>query len=345
MPKLGRSDIVVAVVVVGALALGALGFAGFTADAANSFLFAAWTLSLLALFMLALRVPLRGTGSRLSAWLTTAFVVGLATAIVVAANVALFRHDVHFDVSREGRNTPPAQLTTVVANLHAPLSLTYFYNAGDPHALETKELIAIAAHGRSLFAFRAIDLDKEPGLARDVGVRAYNTAVLQAGDRKVLVENTTDPTRIAYAAMRALKERVETICFITGHGEPFRSTQAHFHYSHVETLRGHDTPGSGDVLGGRARAARPPAACAHRDRLRDARHPNGVGECHPGGLHSRRRRRSAHGLRCRRDRAPGEISRTRRPIAAAARSDLSGRRRPAKEICWVPLGSAPSRRS
>ena len=112
----------------------------------------------------------------------------------------------------------------------------------------TKELITIAAHGHPLFAFRAIDLDKEPGLARDVGVRAYNTAVLQAGDRKVLVENTTDPTRVAYAAMRALKERVETICFVTGHGETFRPTQAHFHYSHVETLRGHDQPGAGDVL-------------------------------------------------------------------------------------------------
>lgn len=248
MAKPGRSDIVVAVLVVGAIALGVLGFAGFTSDTANSLLFAAWTLALLALFMLALRLPLRGSGSRLSAWLTTALVAAAAIAIVVAANVALFRHDVHFDVSREGRNTPPSQLTTVVGNLRAPLSLTYFYNAGDPHALETKELISIAAHGHPLFSFRAIDLDKEPGLARDVGVRAYNTAVLEAGGRKVLLDNTTDPTRIAYAAMRALKERVETVCFITGHGETFRPVQAHFHYSHVETLRGHDTPGAGDVL-------------------------------------------------------------------------------------------------
>ena len=130
MPKPGRSDIVVAVLLVGAIALGALGFAGFTDDTANSLLFAAWTLALLALFMLALRLPLRGSGSRLSAWLTTALVAGAALAIVVAANVALFRHDVHFDVSREGRNTPPAQLTTVVDNLRVPLALTYFYNAG-----------------------------------------------------------------------------------------------------------------------------------------------------------------------------------------------------------------------
>src|ERR1700722_8812945 len=244
----GRANIVVAVLIVGAIALGALGFAGFGEETANSLLFAAWSLTLLALFTLALRLPLRGSGSRLSAWVTTVLVTAAAIAIVVAANVALFRHDVHFDVSREGRNTPPSQLTTVIGNLRAPLSLTYFYNAGDVNALATKELIAIAAHGHPLFAFRAIDLDKEPGLARDIGVRAYNTAVLQAGDRKVLVENTTDATRVAYAALRALKERVETVCFVTGHGETFRPAQAHFHYSHVETLKGHETPGAGDVL-------------------------------------------------------------------------------------------------
>jgi ABC-type uncharacterized transport system involved in gliding motility auxiliary subunit len=80
-------------------------------------------------------------------------------------------------------------------------------------------LIAIAARGHPLFTFHAIDLDKEPGLARDAGVHAYNTAVFQAGDRKVMVENTTDVTRLSYAALRALRERVETICFVTGHGE------------------------------------------------------------------------------------------------------------------------------
>ncbi len=244
----GRSNVAVAALVVAAIALGALGFAGFGEDTANGLLFAAWSMALLALFMLALRLPLRGSGSRLSAGLSTVLVTGAAIAIVIAANVALFRHDVHFDVSREGRNTPPAQLTTVIDNLRTPLSLTYYYNAGDVNALVAKELIGIAARGHPLFVFRAIDLDKEPGLARDAGVHAYNTAVLQAGDRKVQVENTTDAARLGYAALRVLKERVETVCFVTGHGETFRPTQAHFHYSHVETLKGHDVPGAGDVL-------------------------------------------------------------------------------------------------
>lgn len=248
MPRLSRSNVVVAVLVVGAIALGALGFAGFGEEVANSLLFAALAMALLALFMLALRLPLRGRGSRLSAWISTALVTIGAFAVVIAANVALYRHDVHFDVSREGRNTPPPQFAAVVDHLRAPLSLTYFYNNGDDNALIARDLIAIAARGHPLFTFRAIDLDKEPGLARDVGVHAYNTAVFQAGDRRVMIENTTDVTRLSYAALRALKERVETICFVTGHGETFRPTPPHFHYSHVETLRGHDVPGAGDVL-------------------------------------------------------------------------------------------------
>ena len=248
MSRFARSDIVIAALVLAAVVFAMLGFVGFSNELSNGLLFVAWWLTLLALFMLAIRIPLRGRGSRFSAWVVNALIGSATIAVVIAANVALYRHDVHFDVSREGRNTPPQQLTEVIDHLHAPLSLTYFYNAGDPNAVAVRDLIEIAARNHPLLAFRAIDIDKEPGLARDIGVHSYNTAVLRAGDRKVLVENATDATRLGYAALRVLRERPETICFITGHGETFRPTPAHFHYSHVETLKGHETPGAGDVL-------------------------------------------------------------------------------------------------
>lgn len=248
MPRFGRSDIAVAVLVVAAFGFGALGFAGFAHEVSNGLLFVTWSLTLLTLFVLAIRLPLRGSGSRLSAWVASALIASAAVAVVIAGNVALYRHDVHFDVTREGGNTPPRQLTDAFDHLHAPLSLTYFYNAGDTNALAVRDLITIAARNQPFLEFRAIDLDKEPGLARDNGVHSYNTAVLRADERKVLVENVTDPTRLGYAVVRVLRERPETICFITGHGETFRPTPAHFHYSHLETLKGHDTPGAGDVL-------------------------------------------------------------------------------------------------
>lgn len=248
MPRLSRPDLIVAALIAAALLFGALGFAESAGRISNSLLFAAWLFTLLTMFALAIRLPLRGRGSRWTAWASNGLIVCGALGVAVVANVALYRHDVHFDVTREGLNTPPQQLTDAIDGLRSPLSLTYFYNAADPHAHAVREMIEIAARNRPLLAFRAVDLDKEPGLARDLGVHSYNTAVLQAGDRKVVVENVTDAARLGYATQRVLRKRAETICFATGHGETFRPMPGHYHFSHVETLRGHDVPGAGDVL-------------------------------------------------------------------------------------------------
>ena len=248
MSRFTRSDLIVAALIAAAILFGALGLAGFGDRISNSLLFAAWSLTLLTLFALAIRLPLRGRGSWWTAWAANSLIVCGALGVVIAANVALYRHDVHFDATREGLNTPPQQLTDLVDQLRSPLSLAYFYNASDPNALATRDMIENAARNHPLLAFRAIDLDKEPGLARDIGVHSYNTAVLQAGDRKVLVENVTDAARLGYAALRVLRQRAETICFVTGHGETFRPMPGHYHFGHAETLRGHDIPGAGDVL-------------------------------------------------------------------------------------------------
>src|SRR2546430_4115662 len=229
MPRFDPSDITVAALVVAAFGFGALGFGGFGREVSNALLFVAWLLTLLTLFALAIRLPLRGSGRRLSTWIASALIAFAAMAVAIAANVALYRHDVHFDVTREGRNTPPRQLTNAIDHLHAPLSLTYFYNAGDANALAVRDLISIAARNQPFLVFRAIDLDKEPGLARDHGVHSYNTAVLQAGDRKGLVENAIDPARLGYAIVRGLWERPAALCFITRHGGTFRPVPGPVH--------------------------------------------------------------------------------------------------------------------
>src|SRR5256885_1927564 len=174
MFRLARSDIAIAALAAAAAIFGMLGSAGFGVRLSDGFLFVACLLTLLALFMLGFGVPRRGGGSPLSAWVVTALISCAAIAIAIAANVALYRHDLHFDVTREGRNTPPRQLTEVVEHLHTPLALTYFYNAGDPNAVAVRELIAIAARNHQLLAFRSIDIDKEPALERHVNRHSYD---------------------------------------------------------------------------------------------------------------------------------------------------------------------------
>jgi hypothetical protein len=74
--------------------------------------------------------------------------------------------------------------------------------------------------------------------------------VLQAQDRRVVVDNTVDLAQVAYAVLRVLKKQVDVVCLVTGHGEGVPEDSKHVHYSHVETLQGDDVPGGGDVLEG-----------------------------------------------------------------------------------------------
>lgn len=234
-----------------AAALGAVGIFGHWDERSwNIAFFVLWGAAVFLLFALALRLPLRIGGPRYSAALWNALLAGGAILVTYAANVAVFRHDVHLDLSREGVNTPPPQLEAIVDGLRSDISLTYFYNSADENALKAKELLAVAARQNHHLRIRAVDLDKEPALARSLGVRAYNTALVEAEDRRVVVENTVDLAQMSFAVLRVLKQRVDTVCFVTGHGEAVSATPAHIHYSHVETLKGHDVPGAGDVLVG-----------------------------------------------------------------------------------------------
>lgn len=236
-----------------ALVLAALGAIGGRADRlSNTLFFVAWAAAMLGLFALALHLPVRISGPRYRGALLNLLLGGAAVAVTYLANVAVLRHDSHFDLSREGLNTPPPQLGAVIDGLKTDISLTYFYNSADENALKATELLTVASRQNRHFRVRAVDLDKEPATARRLGVRAYNTAVLETEDRRVVVENSVDVAQMAYAALRVLKKQVDILCFVTGHGEAFSPAPPHVHYSHVETLKGHDVPGSGDVLVGDA---------------------------------------------------------------------------------------------
>lgn len=234
-----------------ALVLGALGTSHHWHDETSNILFfAAWCAAMLMLFVLGLQLPLRIPGSRVRA---LAFNAGLAVGAVVItclANVAMYRHDVYLDVTREGANTPPSQLEAVLNSLKTDVSLTYFYNHSDRNAADAKDLLAVAARQNPHFRFHPIDIDREPAKAREYGVRAYNTVVLETEGRRVVVENSADLVQMAYATLRVLRKEVDVVCFVTGHGETIAQGPPHFHYSHVETLRGHEHSGAGDMLQG-----------------------------------------------------------------------------------------------
>jgi hypothetical protein len=226
-----------------ALGLGAAALTPVDETTADILYFGAWCAAILLIFSLGLRLPLylRGRLGRLA----NLGVVGVALGLALLANIALYRHDAHFDATVSGRFTPPPELETITRSLQRDVLLTYFYNSKDEHAYAAKEVLAVVARRHPHLRVRALDLDTELVAARDYGVKLYNTAVVEAGPRRTQVENTVDLRQMAYAIERVLRRRVQTVCFITGHGEHY--APGHVHYGHVETVGG-EAPGRSDVL-------------------------------------------------------------------------------------------------
>ena len=211
--------------------------------AADALYFGAWCAAMLLIFSLGLRLPLypRGRLARIA----SPSIVTAALVLALLGNIALYRHDEHFDATVSGRFTPPPELQTIARSLQDDVVLTYFYNSKDDDAYAAKQVLAVVGRQHPRLKVRALDLDTELTAARDYGVKMYNTVVVEAEGRRAQIENTVDLRQMAYAVERVLQRRTQTVCFVIGHGEHY--APGHVHYTHVETLGG-DQPGRSDVL-------------------------------------------------------------------------------------------------
>jgi hypothetical protein len=226
-----------------ALGLGTMAALDSVAMVADGLYFGAWCAAMLLIFSLGLRLPLYLRG-RLARVANPGIVIA-ALGLALLGNVALYRHDAHFDATVSGRFTPPPELETIANSLQHDVVLTYFYNSKDDYAYAAKQVLAVVARQHPHLRVRELDLDTELVTARDYGVKLYNTVVVEAEGRRTQVENTVDLRQMAYAIERVLQRRTQTVCFVTGHGEHY--APGHVHYSHVETLGG-DVPGGSDIL-------------------------------------------------------------------------------------------------
>src|SRR6516225_8948965 len=205
--------------------------------------FGAWCAAMLLIFSLGLLLPLHPRG-RL-ARIASPGIVAAALALALLGNIALYRHDAHFDATVSGRYTPPPELQTIARSLLNDVVLTYFYNSKDDDAYAAKQVLAVVGRQHPRLRVRALDLDTELTAARDYGVKMYNTVVVEAEARRTQIENTVDLRQMAYAIERVLQRRTQTVCFVIGHGEHY--APGHVHYSHVEILGG-DEPGRSDII-------------------------------------------------------------------------------------------------
>jgi hypothetical protein len=203
---------------------------------------AAWFVAVLAalgaLFAAGVHLPPRPASRRLA---EAGVAVG-AVAIVVLANVALFRHDGHLDLTRERAFTPSPEARRVILGLRQDVELVYFYQKQNPAGRAAKTMVEIMGRSNEHLRVRTVDPDLVPAEASRYGVRLYNVAVLSSGSQRVEVI-TTDDREIALGVLRVTRSAETVICFVSGHGE-YDIDNFEFH-THFEGLHAH----SHDVQG------------------------------------------------------------------------------------------------
>ena len=203
-------------------------------DAAGALWFFGILAAMLLLFTAGLRVrppaagPLRG--------LVRGAVITGAIAVTILVNMALYRHDLQFDLTREQAFTPSNEAQQLVRGLTQPVQLTYFYQRQDPAGRGAAAIVQLLARLNSQLQVETVDTDQHPALAGQLGVQVYNTAVVAAAGRRIQVI-TTDEADIALAILRVVRARETTICFATGHGE-YDIDNFAFH-THFEGVQGH----------------------------------------------------------------------------------------------------------
>ncbi len=198
--------------------------------------FVGWLLAVLTLFGCALRLPvvMGGSARRRVGYAAASVVAGIGATLLAAVAVTL--HDQHLDLTRERLYTPAAAALDLVASLTAPVRITFFYQAGDAQALRAREILATMDRRSAWLSVRAVDPDREPTLARMAGVKVYNAALIEAGDRRLLVQGT-DETDIALGIRRVLQRDETRVCFMAGHNE-YAADNYEFH-THLEGASAH----------------------------------------------------------------------------------------------------------
>ena len=202
-------------------------------DPTNLLWFAGWAVALAVLFALGLRLPLQPRLRRPAALAYTVGIVIATLGFAVLANVALVRHDEHFDLTRERVFTPSRQALEVVDRLRQDVTLTYFYQSEHQQGLRARDMVEILGRRNPRLHVRTVDPDKQPTVADTYGIRIYNAAVLESGGRRIQVMST-DEDQIALGILRVVRDRVTTVCFIEGHNEyPMENFEFHTHFEGV----------------------------------------------------------------------------------------------------------------
>jgi ABC-type uncharacterized transport system involved in gliding motility auxiliary subunit len=143
----------------------------------------------------------------------------LVTAILACVVLIAHRHPWRLDLTPGKRFTLSPHSKDVLARLDTDVGITAFYSSQDVGMREDLgELLSLYDDASPRVSTRLVDLDRSPGVAQQLGVRTYNTAVVTAGGRRERVDLVVEEL-LTSAILRTAGMPPVAAYLVTGHGE------------------------------------------------------------------------------------------------------------------------------
>jgi ABC-type uncharacterized transport system involved in gliding motility auxiliary subunit len=153
---------------------------------------------------------------RLGAWV--AFALSLAAVLAVAVAVQSYAEvfNRRVDLTQDSRLSLSPYTLSVLDQIEHPLRVELYYRRGErQRSLDLLELMR--DHSPEL-SYELVDLDRNPGRAKDHGVEHYDRAVLFYQGRETVVSAGTEETLTGGIA-KVLHEKPRVLYFVVGHRE------------------------------------------------------------------------------------------------------------------------------
>ncbi len=156
-----------------------------------------------------------GAGGRLLQGANLAVYTLIALAIVVSVNYFADRYPRHWDLTPNKKYTLSPQTQKVVRNLSRDVTIYVFDR--ERTFQERHDLLNLYASASHRITVRYVEPDRDPSLAKQIGVRSYGSVFVSTGDRHLEATAATEEA-ITNALIRLLKGQ-KTVYFLQGHGE------------------------------------------------------------------------------------------------------------------------------
>jgi len=156
--------------------------------------------------------------SRPVQWLRIWLPAGALLAVLVAVNIAAYRHLGRIDLTSGGVYSLADQSVAVARSIDQPVTVIWYHDLRNRSMTDAMALLRQYAGVNSLISVLGRDPALHPADARRDGIQFAGSAVFQSGPRRLVVHGGTE-TDFTNAFIRVSRATVQEVCFTQGHQE------------------------------------------------------------------------------------------------------------------------------